>query len=117
MPRNTLYVRESSDEEARARFRERVAREVRRAGLAPLDVASTEDLAWAFQGHEEDLEGLEEQAAKAPAAEAQQQEQRERRAELQAMTERVLAEQDAERRRKAETEARKRLGWGKDERP
>jgi hypothetical protein len=33
------------------------------------------------------------------------------------MTEQVLAEQDAERRRKAEAEARKRLGWKKDERP
>lgn len=117
MARNTLYVRETTDEEARARFRERVAREVRRAGLAPLDAASPEDLAWAFGGQEAELHELEEQAAQAPAAEAQQREQRERRAELQAMTDHVVAEQEAERRRKAEAEARKRLGWKKDERP
>jgi hypothetical protein len=117
MPRPTLYVRETTDEEARARSRERVAREVRRAGLAPRDVASAEDLAWAFAGHEAELQELEQQAAEVPAAEAQQLEQRERSRALQAMTDRVLQEQDAERRRKAEAEARKRLGWKKDERP
>jgi hypothetical protein len=63
MSRNTLYVRETTDEEARARFRERIACEVRRAGLAPLDVASAEDLAWAFGGREAELQELEEQAA------------------------------------------------------
>jgi hypothetical protein len=117
MSRNTLYVRETTDEEARARFRERIAREVRRAGLAPLDVASAEDLAWAFGGREAELQELEEQAAQAQAEQDEHQERAARAGALRAMTEQVLAEQDAERRRKAEAEARKRLGWKKDERP
>jgi hypothetical protein len=117
MARNTLYVREATDEQARARFRERVAREVRRAGLVPLDVASAEDLAWAFGGREAELQELEEQAAQAQAEQAEQHGRAERAAALRTMTERVLAEQEAERRRAAETEARKRLGWKKDERP
>jgi hypothetical protein len=115
MPRTT--VRETSNEELRARFRERVAREVRRLGLAPRDVGGAHDLAWAFQGHEAELQELEEQAAQAPAAEAEQHDAVQRRRDLQAMTDQVLAEWDADRRHKAEAEARKRLGWKKDERP
>jgi hypothetical protein len=117
MPRTTLYVREATDEEARARFRERIAREVRRAGLAPLNVASAEDLAWGFGGREAELQELEEQAAQAQAEQAEHHERAGRAAALRTMTEQVLAEHDAERRRAAEAEARKRLGWKKDERP
>jgi hypothetical protein len=116
MPRTATpqYLRETSDEELRARFRERVAREVRRVGLAPRDVASADDLAWAFQGHEAELEALEAEAAQTQAAQAEHQEQVERRATLQAMTAQVLAEWDEQRRREAEAEARKRLGWERE---
>jgi hypothetical protein len=96
-----LYVRETTDEEQRARARERVAREVRRHGLEPLDVATAADLAWAFSGHEAELQELEEQAAHAQAAEAEHQEQRESSRALQAMTDQVLQEQEADRRRAA----------------
>jgi hypothetical protein len=116
MPRTSSYLRETSDEELRARARERVSRTAR-AGTPPRELYSDDDLGWAFQGHEAELQELEEQAAGVPAAEAQHQEQVQRRRELQAMTDQVLAEQEAERRRKAEAEARKRLGWRKGERP
>ena len=116
MPAPQIRTRETTDEEARARFRQRVGRTAR-TGLPPRDVYDEADLDWAFLHHEAELQELEEQAAQAPAAEAQQLEQRERSRALQDMTDRVLAEQDAERRSKAEAEAGKRLGWKKDERP
>ena len=114
MPR-TECLREASDEELRAKARERVARDARR-GYPPHQVDSA-DLPWAFQGHEAELEELEELAAQAEAARVEQHGKAQRAAALQAMTERVLAEQEAERRRNAEAEARKRLGWKKGERP
>jgi hypothetical protein len=109
------YVRETSEEELRAKARERVARDARN-GYPPHQVDSA-DLAWAFEGHEAELEELEELAAQAEAARVEHHSKAQRRAALQAMTERVLAEQDAERRRAAEVEARTRLGWKKDEQP
>ena len=117
MPRTTSYLRETSDEELRARARERVARTAR-AGTPPRELYSPDDLDWAFPGeHEAELQELEEQAAKVPEAEAERQGQAERRRDLQRMTEQVLAEQRAERWSKAEAEARRRLGWKRDERP
>jgi hypothetical protein len=116
MARTTAYLRETTDEELRARARERVARTAR-AGTPPRELYSPDDLEWAYRGDEEELAVLEEEAAKVPASEAQHQEQVQRRRQLQAMTDQVLAEQEAERRRKAEAEARRRLGWGKGERP
>ena len=115
MPATTQYLRETTEEERRAKARERVARDARN-GYPPHQVDSA-DLAWAFQGHEAELAELEEVAAQAEAARVEQHGTGQRRAALQAMTERVLAEQDAERRRAAEAEARKRLGWRKDEQP
>lgn len=116
MPAPHIRTRETTDEEARARFRQRVGRTAR-GGLSPRDVYDEADLDWAFLDHEAELQELEQQAASVPAAEAQQLEQRERSRALQAMTEQVLAELDAERRRLAEAEARKRLGWKKGEQP
>lgn len=116
-PLGRTTVHEPTDEEQRARARRRVARSSR-AGQAPSTVYSEADLEWAFAGgHEAELQELEEQAAQVPAAEAEHRERVDRSRELQAMTDRVLAEQDAERRSKAEAEARQRLGWKKDERP
>jgi hypothetical protein len=117
MPPTSTRIRETTEEESRAKARERVARDARR-GIMPSQAYSADDLAWAFAGdHEAELQELEEQAAEVPAAEAQHEESVQRRRELQAMTDRVLAEQEAERRSKAEAEGRKRLGWGKGERP
>jgi hypothetical protein len=116
MARTTAYLRETSDEELRARARERIARTAR-SGSPPRELYSPEDLDWAFEGHEAELQELEQEAAEVPAAEAQHQGAVQRRRELQRMTNRVLAEWDEQRRREAEAEARKRLGWKKGERP
>jgi hypothetical protein len=120
-PLGRTTVTETADEAARSKARERVARSAR-AGQAPSAMYSEADLAWAFAGgHEAELEELEELAAEVPAAEAEQRESAERSRQLEAATDRVLAEWDAEeaakRRAKAQAEARERLAWRKDERP
>jgi hypothetical protein len=119
-PLGRTTVTETPDEVARAKARERVARSAR-AGQAPSDLYDAGELEWAFAGVHEELEELEELAAQAPAAEAEHRSSIERSRELEAATDRVLAEFDAEeaakRRAKAQAEARRRLGWKKDERP
>jgi hypothetical protein len=104
------YLRETSDEELRARARARVARTAR-TGRAPRDAFQADELAWAFEGHEAELDQLAQETADALAAEAAHQEAVERARTLQAETDRVLTEWDAERRKQAEAEARSRLGW------
>ena len=94
----------------RANARERVARTAR-TGRAPRDAFQADDLAWAFEGHEAELDELEQETADALAAEAAHQEAIERTRTLQAETDKVLADWDAERRQQAEAEARQRLGW------
>ena len=81
-----------------------------RGGQLPSVAFSEEDLKWAFRDHEDELEQLERHAIAVHRAEASRQERRERSEELAEETERVLAEWDTQRRRDAETEARKRLG-------
>jgi hypothetical protein len=120
-PPGRTTVHEPTDEEARARARERVARTAR-AGQAPSTAYSEADLEWAFGGaHEAELVELEELAAQAPAAEAERVEQLTRSREFQAMVARVLEEwereREAELRAKAEVEARRRLGWKRGEQP
>jgi hypothetical protein len=113
---DTMYLRRTSDEELRAKARERVARTAR-SGLPVRELYEADDLAWSYQGHEAELAQLEQEAADAAAAQAAHEERATRTRALQAETDRVLAEWEAERRAQAEAEARKRLGWKKGERP
>jgi hypothetical protein len=69
-----------------------------------------EDLAWAFEGREAELHALEAEAEQAVERDRARQRTADDRIALVAMTDRVLAEWDAERRRDAEAEARRRLG-------
>jgi hypothetical protein len=110
-----LYTRETTDDERRARSRDRIARSVRMHRLPPDAVADLDAIAYAYAGHEEELQALSEELEQLQGADAEQQEEAARRAELARMTDRVLEEWEADRRRKAEAEARKRLK--KDERP
>jgi hypothetical protein len=106
-----LYTRETTDEERRARSRERIARNVRMRRLPPDAVADPDAIAYVYAGHEDDLQALTEELEQLQVEDAEQQEEAARRAELARMTERVLEEWDAGRRAKAEAEAGKRL-WG-----
>jgi hypothetical protein len=102
-----LYTRETTDEERRARSRERIARIVRTRRLPPDAVADA--IAYAYAGHEDELQALGEELEQLQVEDVEQQEEGARRAELARMTDRVLEEWDAERRAKAEAEARRRL--------
>ena len=113
---DTMYLRRTSDEELRARARERVARTAR-SGLPVRELYEPDDLAWAYEGHEAELAELEQETADAAAAQAAHEQRTTRSRALQAETDRVLAEWEAERRKRAEAEARKRLGWKMGERP
>lgn len=114
--RHVATTRETPEAERRAHARELVARDARR-GIVPSEEYPADELAWCFAGHEEALAELEEIATQAPVAEAQREDTIARRRQLQQATDRVLAEWDAQRRRDAEAEARKRLGWEEGERP
>ena len=117
MPAPRVRARDTTDEERRARSRERIARNVRVRRLPPDAVADPDAIAYAYTGHEEEFQALSEELEQLHAEDAEQQERAARAGDLRAMTEQVLAEQDAERRAKAEAEARKRLGWKRGEQP
>jgi hypothetical protein len=103
-----------SDAEKRSRARKKVAGAAR-AGKTPNDSATRDVLEWAFRGHEQELQELEQTAELVHAARREAQKAAQRSQELSYMTERVLVEWDeqarAERRQKAQVEARRRLGW------
>ena len=101
--------RETTEAEWRERARERVRRAAR-AGRSPRERFSDDDLAYAFTGHQEELEQLEQLAADVVARRRGQRRSIEQSRALQYETEKVLAEWDQERRTKAEAEARRRLG-------
>jgi hypothetical protein len=56
-----LYTRETTDDERRARSRERIARSVRMHRLPPDAVADLDAIAYAYAGHEEELQALSEE--------------------------------------------------------
>jgi hypothetical protein len=69
-----------------------------------------DDLTWAFEGRDDELVALEELAVSVRERREQAKEAIAASRELQEMTDAVLREQDAERRTKAEAEAKRRLG-------
>src|SRR5919106_1505890 len=94
--------RDTTDEEARERFRARVAREANR-GQLPADRFEQADLEWAFAyGHEHELAELTHTARQVPVAEQEEREHRNRAQQFRAMVATVAAEQDAEHQRRIE---------------
>jgi len=117
LPAPRVRTRDTPDEEARTRFRARVAREAAR-GQLPRDRFEPDDLDWAFaHGHEHELAELTHTAQQVPVAEQAEREHRDRVQQFRDMCATVAAEQDAERQRRTEAEARRRLGWKKSEQP
>jgi hypothetical protein len=106
------YIRQKPDEEARADARERVAAAARNGRVPSLEF-EPDDLRWAFEGCEHELEELDKLAAEHVAARAERRSAVSGR-EIRAETERVLREWDeaarVERFAKAQAEARRRLG-------
>ncbi len=105
------YVRETSDQEQRANARRKVE-EAAKQGELPSQAFEAADLRWAYEGRGDELAELEEQAKRAH-------DKQERLAAdpphlrglaLRTETDNVLAEWDAQRRREAQAEARRRLG-------
>jgi hypothetical protein len=92
----------------RAEAREKVAADARR-GVIPSVAYQLTELQWAFADHMDELEHLEQEAHDRRAREHEAGEASIRRHAVERETERVLAEWDAERRAKAEAEARRRL--------
>jgi hypothetical protein len=103
----------ATEEQKREQARERVRQDARR-GQTPSTSWAAEDLAWAFRGLEDELDELETVAVEAREAIAARREASARSNELRHMIEVVdrewQREAAAERKRKLETEARKRLG-------
>jgi hypothetical protein len=106
-------VSPQTEGERRAIARERVAKDAR-VGRRPRDVYSDEDLEWAFKGRPDELAEHEELASEIRAHQGKREKRGEQRRKLASTTETILAEwAEAERtelRRKAEVEARRRLG-------
>ena len=102
------YIRETPEEERRAKARQRVAG-LARNGRDLSSYFERDYLDWAFTGRDDELAELERVAEQVRAERTAAAEQREQRQQLAAMTDRVLAEWDAERRTKAQAEARRRL--------
>lgn len=109
-PSNVVQL---TEDEKRAKARDVVVAAARR-GEGP-SVFTSDDVAWAFRGHEDEIQQLEETAERSRAAARERETARDSAELLGRMTQRVLDEQEqearAERRRTAEAEARRRLGW------
>jgi hypothetical protein len=99
----------AADSEARVKVAEAARR-----GEVPSQVFKAEDLAFFFRGREAELEELESIAWNVQITNNARRQEADERREVAREPDRVLREWDsveqAERRRKAETEARKRLG-------
>jgi len=107
-----IRTRETTDEERRARARERIARDVRLRRLPPDVLADPETLDYAYShGHEGELQALSAELEQLQAEDAERAEAMQASADLRHETDRVLAEWEADRRAKAKAEACKRLGW------
>lgn len=106
----TIEERSTGEEELRARARERVVGAARQ-GHQPRARHTEEDLRWAFRDREDELAELEDLAARTRDQQAERQRSIEQGRGLQAMTAKVLQEWDEQRRRDAELEARRRLGY------
>ena len=98
----------------RAKSREKVAADARFQQLSPRLLYSADDLEWAFRGHENDLEELEAEIPRLIAARIDRERRSAETENVNWMTQTVLDEwgqaEQAERRRNATIEARKRLG-------
>lgn len=101
--------RETSENELRAKARDKVIAAARR-GESPREFFTPEDLEWARLTPDE-LDALEQEAQEAIRQHTEAHRRAQRTRALRHATDQVLAEQDAERRRQAEAEARRRLGW------
>lgn len=112
-------ARETTENEQRARAREKVAAAARQ-GEDPHSVFSAEDLTWAFDGHRDELAQLVDVAEQARRLEADNRHRVHGSRALARETQRVLDEWDqkaqAERRAAAMAEARRRLGLDTDQR-
>lgn len=112
------YIRPSTDAENRARAREKVAALAKR-GSRPSDWHDRQDLQWAFRGLEDELAALEEEAERVQSERAAQIRTKEQSHEVRKLADRIeselLAEEKRARRRKAEAEARKRLGLSRED--
>lgn len=111
-------------ERARQHYRDAVTRTGRwpSAAARPRPRTSTDEteprqteLEWAFEGHEEELDELAQRIREAQAERTEREQRAAKRGELRDATRAVLREweqaEEAERYRKAEAEAKKRLGW------
>ena len=106
------HIHRKSDAEQRADARQKVAVNAH-AGRNPRELFTEADLAWAFDGHLQELQELVDTAIGIHSSRSSRPSADERRA-LRDETERVLKQWDtqekAERRQRAEAEARARLG-------
>lgn len=105
-----IYTLEAKERQlARARVAS-LAKEGRR----PSTIWSADDLAWAFEGSEEWLAELEQEAQAIHDRDVQRQQEKRERDKIEWVTKKVLAEWDEEEKRarykQAQAEARKRLG-------
>lgn len=101
--------RETSEAEKVAHAREQVRAEASR-GINPHTVFPADDLAWAFEDAAHELEALVEEAERVQAQRARAEQAANETRKVRDLTDKILIEWDADRRRDAEVEARRRLG-------
>lgn len=104
----------TKDDEARLHARQTAERAAQN-GAAPSERYSTDELAWAFEGYQAELEQLEEIATRRREAAALATQRRQEAEALRDETDAVLrewaAQAERDQRDRAEAEARRRLGF------
>ena len=102
------YIRKQTPEEKRDAARARVMVEVRR-GISPMAAFDIADLHWAFTA--EEIAQLETEALEVIKKKREARTAAVQRTQIAREADKVLKEWDAQRRKEAEAEARKRLGF------
>jgi hypothetical protein len=90
------------------------AKSLARTGVGPSEKLDADTLAMVFRGREHELDELDEVARQARVQRHEDQERKQQDRQVRMLADQILAGWDAQRRREAEAEARRRLGLDED---